>query len=159
MKCKLILSIGITMCYGIANATLGGGTNTVSQDYQVLNTSSKVSSNINTTSVSKPTIVKNTKYDIYTFVTNDGTTVRQYVNNGKVFAIKWSSKKMPNLKQLYGDYFTTYVNAKASNTGMSQNIVNSDDFSAVSRGISGAYSGYAVLNSEMPTDLTISNLK
>ena len=49
-------------------------------------------------------------YTMQSLVTPAGTTVREYVSeDGKVFLVTWEGPLMPDLQQLFGDYYQRYL--------------------------------------------------
>ena len=47
-----------------------------------------------------------------------GTKVREYADNdGKVFAVSWQGPFRPDLRQLFGSYYETYLNAAKTRVG------------------------------------------
>ena len=57
-------------------------------------------------------------YEVHQTTTADGGQVRQYVDaQGTVFAVSWSSRFQPNLKQLLGSYYDDYLAAARAHRG------------------------------------------
>lgn len=147
-----------SFCY----ATLGENPDSINKDIQVLNTTNNGSQNLSSAkniTASKPQQKQQVNYEQYSFTTNDGISVIQYVANDNVFAIKWHGSHIPNLRQLYGAYFPNYQTNKSSYIGTSQHKVTNTILDAGVTGITGAFSGYALLKAEMPTNLTLADLK
>jgi hypothetical protein len=54
-------------------------------------------------------------YDVKTFVTGNGATVREYVaHSGPVFGVAWQGRRPPDLSVLLGSYYPEYATASAS---------------------------------------------
>jgi Protein of unknown function (DUF2844) len=91
--------LALCLCItGSARAELGGNAATVQNDQQALKGTQQV--------------VHGAGYDAYEIKTPAGASVREYVaQNGKVFAIGWSSPGHPDMRQLLGTYFEQYQQA------------------------------------------------
>ena len=51
-------------------------------------------------------------YTVQDLQTSDGTLIREYVSPaGKVFGVVWRGPQMPDLRQLFGDYFIPFQDA------------------------------------------------
>lgn len=158
MKNKLKMAMLAAILPGLACATLGNTPATINKDLQALNGNSTIA-NAQIKNANQATLAHNTQYDIYTFTTTQGITIKQYVANDQVFAVTWHGPRIPNLRQLYGTYFNSYSQAKTPNTGMSNRSVDTLDLNATTYGISGAFVGRAVLKAQLPEGITIENLK
>jgi hypothetical protein len=53
-------------------------------------------------------------YTVQEIETPSGNTVREYVADGKVFAVAWKGAWPPDLRQLLGSYFPAYQQAAAA---------------------------------------------
>lgn len=163
MRYKYLIGLASILASSLSYATLGESPDSINKDIQVLNTTSSGSQNLssakNITATSKAQLKQQANYDQYSFITNDGITVIQYVANGNVFAIKWSGSHIPNLRQLYGAYFPAYQTSKSAYMGTSQHKVTTTIFDAGVTGIAGAFNGYALLKAELPANLTLADLK
>ena len=81
-----------------AAATLGGDEATVAADHTALEGKMKVA--------------RVQRYAVHEIAASSGTVVREFVSPaGKVFAVAWSGPTLPDLKQVLGPYFDTYVAA------------------------------------------------
>jgi len=48
-------------------------------------------------------------YTVHSIQSPTGTTIREYYgSNGRVFAVAWQGPWQPDLRQLFGDYFTRF---------------------------------------------------
>ena len=162
MRYKYLIGIAGILLSSFSYATLGEKPDSINKDIQVLNTTSSGSQNLSSTkniATSKAQLKQQVNYDQYSFTTNDGITVIQYVANGSVFAIKWHGSHIPNLRQLYGAYFPTYQSTKGAYLGTSQHKIDTLVLNAGVTGIAGAFSGYALLKAELPANLTLADLK
>jgi hypothetical protein len=83
-----------------AAASLGGDEASVAADHAVLEGNIKVA--------------RVQRYAVHEIAAPSGTVVREFVSPaGKVFAVAWSGPTMPDLRQVLGPYFDTYVAALA----------------------------------------------
>jgi uncharacterized protein DUF2844 len=57
-------------------------------------------------------------YAVHEIQAASGTTVREYLSpDGKVFAVAWNGPRVPDLRQLLGNYFEQYRTAVQSRSG------------------------------------------
>ena len=91
-------------------------------------------------------------YDVNTSVLDNGTTVREYVANGVVFAVSWTGPFLPDLRTLLGQQFTTLTSetARRPKAGNSQVRIVRPDVTIESTGHMRAYSGRAWVTSLLP---------
>ena len=91
-------------------------------------------------------------YDVNTSVLDNGTTVREYVANGVVFAVSWTGPFLPDLRALLGQQFTTLTSetARRPKAGNSQVRIVRPDVTIESTGHMRAYSGRAWVTSLLP---------
>ena len=90
---------GVAAAFALpAAASLGGDEATVAADHTVLEGKMKVA--------------RVQRYAVHEIAAPSGTVVREFVSPaGKVFAVSWSGPTMPDLRQVLGPYFDTYVAA------------------------------------------------
>ena len=159
MRFKLITIIIVSCLPRLALATLGENTASIVQDNQVLNNNLLKTSQAQRISYYKaPQLQHLAKYDISTMITSDGVVVKQFIRDGKVFAISWHGPRIPNLRQLYGVYFKDFIASTTINRGMHQRRVDGLDFTATVSGISGKLVGQALLKSQLPPSLALTDL-
>ena len=48
-------------------------------------------------------------YDVHEITTPAGVHVREYLANGRVFAVSWQGPVIPDLRQLLGAYYASYA--------------------------------------------------
>lgn len=91
-------------------------------------------------------------YDVRTTVLEGGTTVREYVANGVVFAVAWSGQFQPDLRALLGQHFTTLTaeTAKRPHAGRSQVHIAQGGVTIESTGHMRAHAGRAWVASLLP---------
>lgn len=95
-KCRLAVLFGMLAVVCLpAFGVLGGDASSIAADQAQLRASVRV-------------LVKNS-YSVHEMLTPSGTTVRQFVSpSGTVFAVSWRGFA-PDLQQLLGDHFETYL--------------------------------------------------
>lgn len=100
--------------------------------------------------------VVHTGYKLHQIVTSDGAVIREYVSpEGKVFAISWQSRTLPNLPQLLGSYFPRVqqaAQAKVQRGGPL--VINTSDFVYFSGGRMMNFHGSAYVPSLLPKNVT-----
>jgi hypothetical protein len=100
-------------------------------------------------------------YDVNTSVLDNGTTVREYVANGVVFAVSWTGPFLPDLRALLGQQFTTLTSetARRPKAGNSQVRIVRPDVTIESTGHMRAYAGRAWVNSLLPAGFDTSEIE
>jgi Protein of unknown function (DUF2844) len=93
-----------------------------------------------------------------------GTTVREYVSpNGTVFAVSWTGPTKPDLRQLFGNYFSQFVSASNSARHSAATHrhfeVKQPDLIVQSNGRMRAFHGRAYVPSLMPSGVTPSDIR
>jgi hypothetical protein len=95
-------------------------------------------------------------YKFHEMTTADGALVREYISpEGKVFAITWRARVLPNLEQLLGAYFPRVqqaVQARGHRGGAL--VIKADDFVYFSGGRMMNFRGSAYLPALMPKNVT-----
>jgi len=100
-RIRLALVLGMLAIPLPAAAALGGDISTIAADQQQIRGTLRVSSTA--------------RYAIHEIQGPTSTTVREYVSPaGQVFGIAWRGPFMPDLRQVLGDKFDTYVGAMAN---------------------------------------------
>jgi hypothetical protein len=88
----------LLLCAQPASAALGGDALSIAAD-QV-----RLAANVR--------IVQAEQYTMHELEAATGTKVREYLDSeGKVFAVSWEGPFRPNLRQLLGSYYETYLKA------------------------------------------------
>jgi len=90
-----------------------------------------------------------------------GVSVRQYVSPaGKVFAVAWQGPAMPDLRQLLGPYFDTYVAAaQAKRVKRTPVVIRESSLVVISGGHPRAFSGRAYVPDLVPQGVDAEALK
>ena len=98
-------------------------------------------------------------YQIQSLTTATGIVVKQYTYNGKVFAIIWYGKKVPDQNQLLGKYFPAFQTSSPSYKSLTVRKVQNSDFISSTGGWMGHYAGEAFIPSLAPAGVTLDSLK
>jgi len=87
--------------------------------------------------------------------------LREFVgSDGKVFAVAWSGRVVPNLRQAFGRYFDTYVAAaKVRHTGHTHLQIRQNDLVVQSGGHMRAFAGRAYLPQAIPDGVDVGDLR
>jgi hypothetical protein len=106
-------------------------------------------------------MITGSTYSVQEIQTPAGTTIREYVSpGGKVFGVVWQGPQMPDLRQLFGDYFGTYQDAaKAKRTSRGALRVVQPDIVVHSGGHMRAFFGRAYVPQLVPTGVSIDDIK
>lgn len=98
------------------------------------------------------TTQRSTRFTMHELQTPSGTKVREYVSPaGVVFGVAWRGPSMPDLRQLLGDHFQSYVDAMAARrTRRSPVFMQLPDLVVQSSGHMRAFAGKAYLSSALP---------
>jgi len=96
-------------------------------------------------------------YDINVTQLDNGTSVREYVAGGVVFAVAWNGPFLPNLRDLLGRHFATLTDATARQPkgGHGPVRIAQPDVTIESTGHMRAYSGRAWVGSLLPAGFNI----
>ena len=89
-----------------------------------------------------------------------GNVITEYVTTkGVVFALTWHGLFKPDLHQLLGDYFTTYLSVEGQSSGRQAQIVDQTSVVIVSEGRLRHFHGYAYIPALMPSGFLLGDLK
>jgi hypothetical protein len=95
-------------------------------------------------------------YKLHQIITPDGAIIREYVSaEGKVFAVSWQARFIPNLQQLLGSYFPQVQ--KAAQTHLRSDgplVIKTGDFVYFSGGRMMSFYGRAYIPALLPKNLT-----
>jgi hypothetical protein len=87
-----------------ARAGLGGDAASVESDSAAMQ--GKMSQS------AKQTLEQSASYNVKTFVTGNGVTVREYAaQSGPIFGVAWQGRRPPDLSVLLGSYYAEYATA------------------------------------------------
>jgi len=133
---------------GHAVASLGGAYDTVVSDRAQLGARLKTM-NVGAHQVHRLTL------------TNGAVRKEFAAEGGAVFAISWSGRAKPDLRQLMGPYFSRFQVSTATVNGRRLRqalVMGQSDLVVYSGGANGAFWGYAYLPKEAPSDFALSEL-
>lgn len=109
---KLALAALLAGCFlasapASARAGLGGDLASIESDAAA--TAGKMSQ------APKQETQQSASYDVKTFVTGNGTTVREYAaHSGPVFGVAWQGRRPPDLSVLLGSYYPEFATASGA---------------------------------------------
>jgi hypothetical protein len=101
-------------------------------------------------------------YTVHEITTPTGTVVREFVSpaSGKVFAVTWQGPFMPDLQQVLGDHFATFVAAAGKERiGRSNASVNRPEVVIHSGGHMRAFEGKAYLPDQLPEGVHLDDIR
>jgi hypothetical protein len=100
-------------------------------------------------------------WNVNVSVLDNGTTVREYVANGVVFAVSWNGPFLPNLRDLLGSHFDTLTaeTARHPKAGSGQVRIQRSDVTIESGGHMRAYEGRAWVNSLLPAGFNTGDIE
>ena len=140
------LAIGAAVFALPAAASLGGDEATVAADHAVLEGKMKVS--------------RVQRYAVHEIAGPSGTVVREFVSPaGKVFAVSWSGPTLPDLRQVLGPYFDTYVAALQQRKARGPVSIVLPGLVVQSSGHMRAFVGKAYLPDGMPAGVAAEELR
>lgn len=93
-----------------------------------------------------------TQYSVQTLTTPSGITIKEFADtSGNIFAVTWQGPFMPDLRQLLGQYFNTYVSTARQHHGGHHHLsVVEPNLVVHSQGHMRAFSGIAYLPDKVP---------
>jgi hypothetical protein len=143
----MLLVLGIPV---LVKAELGGTVDTVKKDLAHI----KGTMRYNQTAL----------YTVHEIVGAEGTIVREYVSgDGVVFGVAWQGHFMPDLQQLFGQYFQQYSDAvkveKAKHTGRKPLHINKPGLVVHQFGHMRAYFGRAYIPGIIPAGVDVKEIK
>ena len=129
-----------------AAASLGGDESTITADQGVLAGQVKVA--------------RVQRYAVHEISAASGTVVREFVSPaGKVFGVAWSGPAMPDMRQVLGPYFDTYVAALAQRKARGPVNVVLPGLVVQSSGHMRSFSGKAYLPDAVPAGVASEEIK
>ena len=140
------LAVATAALTATAAASLGGDEATVASDNAVLEGRIKVA--------------RVQRYAVHEIAAPSGTVVREFVSpSGKVFAVAWSGPTMPDLRQVLGPYFDTFVAAVAQRKAKGPVNVVLPGLVVQSSGHMRAFAGKAYLPDAVPAGVASEEIK
>lgn len=99
-------------------------------------------------------------YDVHELRDNTGTAVREYVSPaGKVFAVAWEGRWLPDLAQLLGPYFSEYTSAQDHRQGHGPLILHRPGLIVQSAGHMRSFVGRAYLPDQVPQGMRVDDIR
>lgn len=101
-------------------------------------------------------------YSIHESTSEAGTSVREYAQQGVVFAVAWSGPSLPNLQQLLGNYFPQFKNAMKQRRDQGIRgpvMLKQDDLVVESRGHMRDFRGRAYVPGLLPPHISIEEIQ
>jgi hypothetical protein len=149
-----LISVLTCLCGGAAHAELGGKASAITTE------SPGFKARLNTVLDDSPQTNTQTVYEL---TLSDGTLVRQFARaDGTVFAVSWKGHARPDLKSLFGDYFTRFqADNSFEKTHTRRRALSSThaDFVVRTFGGNGEVSGFAVLPKLIPEGFNVQALQ
>jgi hypothetical protein len=99
-------------------------------------------------------------YAVHETLLPSGTTVREYVGpDQRVFAVTWQGPRLPDLRDLLGDYFVRFDAAAAQAHAAHRPVaLHQDDLVARSGGHMRAFHGSACVPGLMPAGMSVGDI-
>jgi hypothetical protein len=89
-----------------------------------------------------------------------GNVITEYVTiKGVVFALTWRGMFKPDLHQLLGDYFKSYLSVEGQSSGRQSQIVDQNAVVVVSEGRLRNFHGHAYIPALVPSGFSLDDLK
>lgn len=140
--------IGAVLMALPASATLGESASTVTSDAQHLRASAR--------------LTQGSGYEVHE-MQSGSATVREYVSDGKVFAVSWQGSARPDLKQLLGSYYPQLQAAvaadKMQHAGRHPVSIKQGDLVIQMGGHQRAFVGRAYVRSMMPASMKAAEIR
>lgn len=143
----LVLGAAAALAALPARATLGENVKTVEQDRQQVRATLQVTSHA--------------AFAVHELRSAGGGLVREYVSPaGVVFGVSWGGPSMPNLRQLLGTHFDTYVGSPNRQRGGHGHLVVREGTLVVeSGGHMRSFHGRAFLSDALPAGVAINDIQ
>jgi hypothetical protein len=147
---KLALLVALSAFASVAalpaSAALGGDATTVDADAAQLQGRMK--------------IARVARYAVHEIESPHGAVVREYVSpSGKVFGVAWSGPTKPDLRQVLGPYFDTYVDAVRKRAARGPVQVSVPGLVVQSSGHMRAFTGSAYIPEALPQGVVTEEIR
>jgi Protein of unknown function (DUF2844) len=105
-------------------------------------------------------VTPHANYKLHEIQLPSGTLVREFAGaDGKVFAVAWNGPTVPNLREILGQYFDSYVTAaKAQHSGHHHLQIRESNLVVLAGGHMRAFSGLAYLPQALPSGVSAGDL-
>jgi hypothetical protein len=106
------------------------------------------------------TVSRHSNYRLHEIQLPSGTVVREFAgSDGKVFAVAWNGPTVPNLREILGQYFDSYVTAaKAPHPGHRHLQIRQGDLVVKASGHMRSFGGVAYLPQAVPSGVSEGDL-
>jgi hypothetical protein len=99
-------------------------------------------------------------YTLHELQAPSGTVVREFVSPaGTVFAVAWQGPSLPDLRQVLGKYFDTYVQAMQKRVAHGPRIIQEQGLVVQVSGHQRSVSGRAYLSDQLPAGVRAEDVK
>lgn len=145
-SCSFAIALGVLVLPFSASASLGEVAASVQADQIRMNATLRTTAAAN--------------YTVFEIQTPSGTLVREYVSStGLVFAVAWEGPTLPDLRQLLGDFFTSYVQgANAAGAGARPRVVKQPGLVVYAGGHMRAFFGRAFVPGLIPEGVDLEEI-
>jgi len=171
MAAKLHLTLGLALALAPLSvfATLGGDVSSVSTDQTELHAGAQqlIALPHQAASLVAGAPEANTQLpsgvSVQQLTQADGATIREYIADGKVFGIAWNAPTPPNLHQLLGNYFPSYVTAvqtaAAHGAKHGPQIIQANGLVVYTGGHMNAFMGEAFMPQQLPPNFSAKDIQ
>ncbi len=106
------------------------------------------------------TVSRYANYQLHEIQLPSGTVVREFAGSGgKVFAVAWNGPAVPNLREILGQYFDSYVTAaKAPHSGHHHLQIRESNLVVQAGGHMRSFAGFAYLPQAVPNGVSVGDL-
>jgi len=135
---SLLGGLALCMVAPSAHASLGGNAASIASDSTALGGSH--------------TVERTAGWEVHILRLPFGVVVREYLHGDTVFAVAWSGRALPNLRQLLGAYFEPYAESPRDHGAHHHHrrAVTTPDWVVQSVGHHGGFLGRAWLRNALP---------
>jgi hypothetical protein len=107
-----------------------------------------------------PVVATEQHLNVFQVSAPSGTVVKEYTDaNHVVVAVSWQGPTLPNLRQLLGEHFDTFVNRPAHTGSPRSAELVTDDLVVQSQGHMRNFSGRAYLPKMLPAGFNVNQIK
>ena len=106
-------------------------------------------------------VTSNSGYAVHQISTAYGTSVREYTGpGGTVFAVAWDGPVNPDFEQLFGSYYTQFLQAAAASHGSHRHLsIQQADLVIQNSGRMRAFAGRAWVPSLLPQNFAADDIR
>ena len=142
-----LIALAIVVQSSPARAALGADVKTVEADRQQIRATKRITSHAT--------------YSVHELQSAGGALVREYVSaGGVVFAVSWGGSTMPNLRQLLGAHFDSFVSStNQQRGGHGHLVVHEGKLVVESGGHMRSFHGRAYLSDAVPSGVVLDEIQ